>query len=71
MAGISKNYVLPFDYVLYEMSFTNVQMYNAVLPTYDSESKKDKKKKDNDIIWADDPKNKAKVDDFINHINGR
>lgn len=30
VAGISKNYVLPFDYVLYEMSFTNVQMYNAV-----------------------------------------
>lgn len=71
IAGISKNYVLPFDYVLYEMSFANVQMYNAVLPTYDSESKKDKKKKDNDIIWADDPKNKAKVDDFINHINGK
>ena len=45
IAGISKNYVLPFDYVLYEMSFANVQMYNAVLPTYDSD-KKDKKKKD-------------------------
>jgi hypothetical protein len=34
------SYHLPFDYVLYDMSYANVYMYNAVLPSYDFDAKK-------------------------------
>lgn len=67
VAGVVKNYNVPFDYVLYEMSISNVHLYNAVLPTYDSETDK---KKDKDVIDADDPTNRNKVDDFFNKLNG-
>lgn len=72
VAGIAKNYNLPFDYVLYDMTLVNVQMYNAVLPSYDSDKTEEKKEdKMKDAINADDPNNKKAVDDFFNKINGK
>ena len=41
------------------MSLQNITMYNAVIPSFDSSDNKD-----NEIINADDPKNK----DLINKI---
>ena len=64
-----KNFNLPIEYVLNEMSITNVHMYNAVLPSYDSD--KDKKNGDGKIIMADDPKNAKDVDDFFKKLNGK
>lgn len=66
VAGIVKNFNVSFDYALYEMSMVNVQMYNAVLPSYDDE----KQEKPKNVIDANDPKNQSKVDDFFNKING-
>jgi hypothetical protein len=51
-----KSYGMSFDEVLYGMTYTNIQMYSAVLPTYDRPAD-DKDKK----INASDPKNKAEV----------
>jgi len=31
---MSKSYCLSPDYILWEMSFANVTMYNAILPSY-------------------------------------
>lgn len=31
---MSKSYRLTPDYILWEMSFANVTMYNAILPSY-------------------------------------
>ena len=60
---MSKAFSLPFDYVLYDMSYANVIMYSAVLPSYNS------KKKDGDtnqkVIKADDPRNKEEVRKFF------
>lgn len=42
------------------MTYTNVLMYCAVLPSYDYD-KDDKKGKKEKAINADDPKNKAEV----------
>lgn len=36
-----KSFRLTFDYVLYEMSYQNVVLYNAVLPNYNA-NKRDK-----------------------------
>lgn len=52
-----KGYTLPLDYVLYDMSYANVLMYGAVLPSYDSDEKVDGKKEEG-IIKADDPANR-------------
>lgn len=39
---MAKAYNLTFDYILYKMSFANVRLYNAVLPSFSA--KKDGKK---------------------------
>ena len=67
IAGLSKAYTLPFDYVL-DMSFANVIMYSAVLPSRSAstEGKEGEgKKKDQEIIEANDPDNKATVKQFF------
>lgn len=45
--------------MLYEMSWINVMMYNAVIPSY--RSSKDKEKKKEKVIKADDPANRDLV----------
>ena len=70
MAGTVKAYNLTIDYVLYEMSYANMVMYGAVLPS--PKHYKDREKggaaKDEDIIRADNPNNKQRVRDFLNSI---
>lgn len=56
MAGVCKSYNLTFDYVIHELSYENLMMYSAVLPTY--ESPKDKNK---EVVDADDPANREKL----------
>lgn len=62
---MAKTYTLPFDYVLYEMSYANTILYGAVIPTY---KPKDGKKQKHDVIKADDPRNKGKVRKFLESI---
>lgn len=65
MAGISKAYTLPFDYVLFDMSYANVIMYSAVLPSYDPKKKDKKSGEPQKVIKADDPGNRDKVREFF------
>lgn len=67
VAGFVKTFGVPFDYVLYELSYANLVLYDRVLPTYIS--KRDKKKGGKKLtcgtmdspIRADDPRNKDLV----------
>lgn len=72
MAGTAKAYNLTPEYVLYEMSYVNTLMYGSVLPSYDPDRKKDKKKgrngKPQEVIKADDPANRDKVRAFLKSI---
>lgn len=61
IAGIVKAYNLPVDYVLYDMSYVNMIMYGAVIPSYDSKRNKDGGDKEQEVIRVDDPKNRARV----------
>lgn len=56
MASVVKTFNVPFDHVLYEMSFSNVTLYSRTIPTGEEE----KEEKD-DTIDADDPRNREKV----------
>lgn len=68
MAGFAKGFNLCFDYVLYDISYTNMIMFSAVLPTYDRKTD-GKKDKEQDIIKADDPKNRDKVREFFENCD--
>ena len=69
IAGIAKSYCLTPDYVLYEMSYVNVLMYGAVLPSYKS-YKKEKTNETNNhhVVKADDPRNKDILKAFFKTI---
>ena len=54
-----KGYNLSIDYVLYEMSYANMIMYGSVLTSYGDKNRG--ADKDNEVINADDPKNRDKV----------
>lgn len=60
MAGTAKAFCLSFDYVLYDMSYANIILYGATLPSY-----RNGKKKDEESIRADDPKNTDKLKAMI------
>lgn len=68
MAGISKGYNLSFDYVLYKMSFANIRMYNAVLPTL-PKKKDDEKSVGEIVINGDDPANSELVKSAMFDVN--
>ena len=59
-----KWYRQSFDYVLYDMSYENLVLYGATIPSIDTD-KKDNKNNDksdkNEVIRADDPANWDKM----------
>ncbi len=61
-----KSLNLPIDYVLYEMSYPNMLLYSASLPSYRKpKDKNDSKGQKHENIDAGDPKNKDKVRAFL------
>ena len=66
VAGTVKAFNLPIDYVLYDMSYANVILYGATIPSL--KSGKDKGKEKQEVIRADDPKNRDKVRQFLESI---
>lgn len=65
-----RGYNLPIEYVLYELSYSNMILYSAVIPSYKSKWKDgDGNKKEQEEIKADDPANKDKVRKFLDEID--
>jgi hypothetical protein len=48
------------------MSYVNLVMYGAVIPSYNSKRNKDGKAQE--VIMADDPRNRDKVKQFFDSI---
>lgn len=72
MAGTAKAFALPFDYVLYDLSYSNMLLYGASLPQYIPKNQRGKGDPKNrgtaygdDRIKADDPRNKEKMERFF------
>lgn len=55
--GVVSNYHLSPHYVLHEMSYANVLMYLAVLPSYQDRETEER----DSTIDADDPRNMDKI----------
>lgn len=61
--------------MLYDISYANIIMLSATLPSYKTDDDRQggkRRGKDiksgQDIIWADDPRNREKVRDFFKAI---
>lgn len=67
IAGIVKAYNLPIDYVLYDLSYTNLVMYGAVIPSSRG-GRSTEEWKEKGVINADDPKNRDKVRQYLDSI---
>lgn len=65
MAGAVKGFGFSVEYALYDISYANLILMGATLPTYDSKAK-DGRSGGEDIIDAEDPRNKDKVRQFFN-----
>lgn len=69
IAGIVKAYNLPIDYVLYDLSYTNLVMYGAVIPSSrGGRSTEEGEGEEKGVINADDPKNRDKVRQYLDSI---
>jgi hypothetical protein len=56
------------DYVLYDLSYANLILLGATLPSYDSEKSKASSHRHEEVINAEDPRNKEKVRQFFNSV---
>ena len=68
IAATVKAYGLTFEEVLYNMSYPNLILYNAVLPSYNTKDKSDGSGSGQEVIKADDPRNKERVKQFFDSI---
>lgn len=69
VAGSAKGFRMTFEQVLHEVSYANLIMMGATLPSYSNEKEKMKNKGGRqDVIKADDPRNKERVRAFFNSI---
>ena len=68
MAGAVKAFGLTPKEVLYELSYSNLILYNAVLPSYQSKDRSRGSDNGQEVIKADDPRNKERVKQFFDSI---
>ncbi len=66
IAGTVKAFGFPLDYVLYDLSYANLIMYGAVLPTFGRDRSH---RQEEEVINADDPGNRDRVRSII--FNGK
>ena len=65
-----KGFKFSMDYVLYDLSYSNLILLGATLPSYNYDREKSKRSSSGqDIINAEDPKNKEAVKQFFNSID--
>ena len=63
---------MPFKEVLYNLSYRNLILYGAVIPSFDSGNRKDsgggKASDGEEILWVDDPKNRQRAIEMISKM---
>lgn len=60
----AKSFKQPIDYILYEMSLSNLMLYSATLATESKEAKENREKKSEEIN-GDDPRNNDLISKII------
>lgn len=68
IAGAIKAFNLTIDQVLYDISYTNLTLYGAALPSYKSPTKQGD---DSRVINGDDPSKQVEIDKLFDETNRR
>lgn len=63
VSGFVKSFGVPIEYALHEVSYVNIVMYCASLPSFQARKEK---KKEQLVVNADDPANRDFVEKFLN-----
>lgn len=67
-----KAFNLSFEYVLYEMSYPNVILYSATLPTYNADNDRPGRnghKPGERVLEITDPDAQSEIDKFLNSFD--
>lgn len=59
---------MSIEYVLYEMSYANLILYGATLPSYNKKGRKGGHENNGETINADDPRNNEKIMALISEM---
>ena len=59
---------MPFKDILYNLSYANLILYGAVIPSLDDGEKKQKGKDGKDVLYAQDPRNRDMYLKLINNM---
>ena len=61
---------MPFKDILYNLSYRNLVLYGAVIPSFDTDGNKNKRKSgdDEETLWVDDPANRNKAIEIIQQM---
>lgn len=59
---------MPFKDILYNLSYANLILYGAVIPSFDDGEKKQKGKDGKDVLYAQDPRNRDMYLQLINNM---
>lgn len=69
ISGIVKAFNLTIDYVLYDLSYVNLVLYGASLPSYKGPKGKNGEGQNNKVINGDDPTKQAEIDKLFDETN--
>ena len=69
ISGIVKAFNLTIDYVLYDLSYVNLMLYGASLPSYKGPKGKNREGQNNKVINGDDPTKQAEIDKLFDETN--
>lgn len=59
-----KGFNLPIDYILYELSYANLIMLSATLPSYDKEEKEEE-----EVLDMSNPNDQARIDQLLGIVD--
>lgn len=59
-----KGFNLPIDYILYELSYANLIMLSATLPSYDKEEKEEE-----EVLDMSNPSDQARIDQLLGIVD--
>lgn len=69
ISGIVKAFNLTIDYVLYDLSYVNLMLYGASLPSYKGPKNKNVDGQNHKVINGDDPTKQAEIDKLFDETN--
>lgn len=69
IAGVVKAFNLTIDYALYDLSYANLILYSASLPSYKSPKDKEAPTNNDEVINGDDPARQAEIDKLFDETN--